>query len=124
MPTTDTRVAARDHHAQGHSLLMLGLGLESPDARTTDPSTSHEAADSADRNGAKFVVRLLLDGKPMADHEMVAEFERFLGSWPIKYTPQRLRTARHELTDSHVIEFTGIYRLTPSGRRAQVWGLA
>lgn len=97
-----------------------------PAARRSDPVTSHEAADSIRhiRSASCQVVLFLLDGTPLADHELVAEFERYLGSYPIKYSAQRLRTARNELTRDGSVTDTGIYRLTPSGRRAKVWQIA
>ena len=83
-------------------------------ARNTDPDTSHDAAASTDTFGSRAdVLHLLYWEGPQADHEMVAAI-----TW---FTPSRVRTARHELTEQGLVEDTGIYRLTPSGRRAKVW---
>ena len=87
-------------------------------ARRTDPATSHEAIDADSVTGSLLeVMDLFAEFGPMADHELVANHAGYT------YTPQRLRTARSELTNNGVIEFAGIYRLTPSNRRAQVWKL-
>ena len=98
---------------------------DSPRARRTDPSTSHESADSNNVTGARLEVFALMS-EPLADHELVAkhaEVQALVGE-PVTYTPQRLRTARAELTESGLVEFTGMYRLTHTGRRAQVWAVS
>ena len=85
-------------------------------ARRTDPATSHEAIDADSVTGSLLeVMDLFAEFGPMADHELVTNHAGYT------YTPQRLRTARSELTNNGVIEFAGIYRLTDSNRRAQVW---
>lgn len=95
--------------------------------RRADPTTSHEAADTNDIAASSAeVLWLLKSSGPMADHELIAAHDADYG-WSEPgfrhFTPQRLRTARAELTESGAVEFTGIYRLTPSGRRAQVWAV-
>lgn len=97
--------------------------------RRPDPTTSHEAADTNDTaESRRNVLRLLIIAGPLADHELVDMYEVMVarhgsGQWK-QFTPQRLRTARAELTETGAVEFTGIYRLTPTNRRAQVWAVA
>jgi len=82
--------------------------------RRSDPITSHEAADTNDVHGSQVAVLLTLAASgPLADHELVAR----IGF----YSPSRVRTARHELAESGLVEFAGIYRLTAGKRRTQVW---
>lgn len=101
---------------------------DSPRARLTDPVTSHAAADSTAHllaESSAEVLFLLQSCGPLADHELVKFHTRdfgFIGTAP-QFSPQRLRTARHELTETGHVMDTGIYRLTPSGRRAKVWGV-
>lgn len=99
---------------------------DSPRVRKPDPITSHEAADSTFGKVAasrEEVWHLLFIHGLLADHELVAahstSMARF-GSEPL-YSPSRLRSARAELVEAGKVEFSGIYRLTPSGRRTQVW---
>lgn len=101
---------------------------DSARTRFTDPVTSHEAADSNTdlvKMSRTFVANLLDLSGPLADHELVEKAEAAYRAWPDAphWTPQRLRTARHELTELGVVEDTGIYRLTPSNRRAKVWAV-
>ena len=97
---------------------MNVLTLAETRARRTDPDTSHEAISADSCTGSLLeVMDLLTEFGPMADHELVTAHAGFT------YSPQRLRTARSELADAGLVEFTGIYRLTPSKRRARVWGL-
>jgi hypothetical protein len=93
--------------------------MEGDTARTrrNDPITSHEAADSTSRplaDSQLFAWVMLATFGPLADHELIVKSS---GKW----SDSRLRTARHELTEAGTVIDTGIYRLTPSGRRAKVW---
>lgn len=83
-------------------------------ARNSDPDTSHDAAASTDTFGSRAdVLHVLFHEGPLADHELVGKIDWF--------TPSRIRTARHELADQGLVEPTGYYHVTPSGRRAIVW---
>lgn len=101
---------------------------DSPRARLSDPDTSHEAADSTTNKRAASqaeVIRILTEFHMLADHQIVQAHQAIqerIGEDP-KFSPQRLRTARHELVEFGLVKFTGLYTLTPSGRRARVWGL-
>lgn len=104
-------------------LFYLATGLDSPRARKTDPPTSHAAADSNRLDSRAQVLAILRMCGPLADHELVDQFDLYAARMGIRFTPQRLRTARAELTRDGLVEYTGIDRLTPTGRRAQVWAV-
>lgn len=111
------------------SLFDLSVGFESPNARLTDPITSHEAADSVQSKAAQsrdFVLYLLRDIGPASDHELVDAADLLNARLPEtpRFSPSRLRTARHELARDGVVTDTGYFHLTGSGRRAQVWQVA
>jgi hypothetical protein len=90
------------------------LFRDTPRTRRTDPLESHAAADTNNVAASQLtVLDLLAEYGAMADHEMVTKSAEF--------TPQRLRTARHELTEMGLTEATGYFRLTASGRKANVW---
>jgi len=93
------------------------FGDDSPRARRTDPSVSHEAADTNDVLRPRVWVLETLSRMPLADHELVDQ-ARDEG---VRYTPQRLRTARAELVRAGLVAESGIYRLTENNRRAIVW---
>lgn len=93
----------------------------SPRSRSTDPVTSVDAGRSADLSGSQLSVLIALESfGPLADHELVELNAATRGSVPA-YSPQRIRSARAELVEQGRVEFSGIFRLTPSGHRARVW---
>lgn len=98
---------------------VFGLGDRAV-ARREDPETSHEAADSVDREriGAvqRAVLRVLRDG-PRCD-ESIAQLCR------LAVSPSGLRSRRAELVARGLVEWAGTYSLTSSGRRTRVWRLA
>lgn len=63
------------------------------------------------------VLAAFYDRTFMADHQLV----EFLANTP--YTPQRLRTARHELTCDGILQFAGYKTPTDTGSLARVWTL-
>ena len=102
------------------------IGDDSPRARRTDPETSHEAADStagAIRESRDFVFFLLEVGGPMCDHELVVDAEKWARAFrdAPRWSASRIRTARHELTCDLLVEHSGGFGRTSSGRRAKVW---
>ena len=102
---------------------------DEPRARRSDPITSHGAADSTQSKAAQsrdFVLYLLRDLGPMADHELVDAADLLNARLPEtpRFSPSRLRTARHELTESGSVVDLGIFHLTASKRRAMVWAVA
>jgi len=103
------------------SVPLIGsqFGDDTTRARRTDPATSHGAADSNDTKGSRAVVLAAFhERRYFADHELV-EFLAATG-----YTPQRIRTARAELSapESAVLVQAGESK-TPSGRSCRVWTL-
>jgi len=93
------------------------FGVDAPRTRRTDPRESHAAADSNDVHGSRAVVLAAFTQRThFADHELV---EYLIGS---HFTPQRIRTARHELAESGLLVVSGQSK-TPSGRSCRVWTL-
>ena len=91
--------------------------IDGPRVRRSDPLTSHLAAGSTDPAASRqFVMSSLHKQGPLAQFELEGIAK---GLW----SPSRMRTAVSELVVRELVEFTGIYRLTPSGRRARVWGV-
>jgi hypothetical protein len=100
------------------------------DTRTNDPETSHEARDSISEEAlaesqAEVLAILHLYG-PQADHDILTihELRHGLGHARFLLSGPRLRTARNELVDYGRVVQTEGEALTPSGRRAKVWGIA
>lgn len=92
-------------------------------ARSSDPVTSHLAAQGLQLAESQAVVlRLLREaGQPLADHELV---ERAMGEG-CRLTGQRIRTARSELAGQGLVQVAlGVFHKTPAGRRAQTWQAA
>ena len=88
--------------------------------RSRDADTSWEAAASISPdvlNELESFVMVSLRELPQADHELVAS-----AHWGgFRVTPQRIRTVRKYLELAGFVEASGLFHLTPSGRRAQVW---
>lgn len=101
-----------------------------PRARTSDPKTSHAAAQSVRRatltDTHKRVGRLLAVYGPQCD-EQIAELwrdaERDDPKWP-RVSPSGLRTRRRELVDAGLVVDSGRETRTRSGRRTVLWQLA
>lgn len=90
-----------------------------PLARATDPVTSDLAAEGVDLAGSQArVLHLLTENGPLADFELV---EKDGGT----FTPQRLRTARHELQVAGDVESVDRIPVKRGSRTTQhtVWGL-
>src|SRR3712207_2631495 len=95
-------------------------------ARTSDPETSHEAAQSiteskeaVDRKRVRYCLSLV---GPMM-HWQIEEFCEEMG-WVT--TSQSLRSRLAEMTRWHKgrppeVEWTGEYGQSPFGRRARIW---
>jgi hypothetical protein len=85
-------------------------------SRRSDPATSHVAdvkVSGAESQRAVYAALAAVDFG-LADFELE---QRLAG----RFSPERIRTARHELTEAGRVEFTGVYRMTRSRRRARVW---
>lgn len=92
-----------------------------PAARTTDPTTSHDAAkiDPADLDALRATILRKFNRRPRTgwtDNELVEQITF--------RTPQRVRTARKDLTKLGLLRDTQQKRLTPSGYKATVRVLA
>jgi len=93
-------------------------------ARTRDPETSHQAAQSADMCASEAEVMRILHTHGCGTDEWIYNLSAPVHEWHsarIFYTPQRLRTARHALTLRGLVEWTGAYGISATGRKARVW---
>ena len=86
--------------------------------RRTDQVTSHEAADSNNVSDSQHAVLCVLEYE--GDHAQFEVEKRFSG----RLSPPRVRSAFSELEALGMVKRTDEFRLTPSGRRAQVWAVA
>ncbi len=94
-------------------------------ARTTDPTTSHEAAQSV-RNETltQRVILSILGISPLTDEELVNKYQamqRGLSTIP-RASASGIRSRRNELAQAAKVFPVG-YKKTESGRKAIVWGL-
>lgn len=93
-----------------------------PAARTTDPRTSHEAAESVRRiTATKFVILDLLT-RAACDEDLVERYNFRTHHGAPKASPSGIRSRRKELVDAGLVEQYGL-DWTASGRSAIVWGL-
>jgi len=91
------------------------LGDESPNARLSDPTESHEAAGSISVGhkaaSQAIILHILRDaGCPLTDEE-IGEEAVWFGTW----SPSRLRTARAELVEQGLVRKVGT--TLPEGHR-------
>lgn len=96
---------------------------EHPVARSADPETSHEAAESV-RNVTDThdrILGLLRSYGPLTDSGIREIWTRLL--FP-RTTDSGLRTRRAELVKAGLVVDTGTRVKLASGRRSIVWGLA
>lgn len=91
---------------------------DSPRVRESDPVTSHEAADSNNVSKSHAAVLSVLEYE--GEHAQFEMERRCAGV----LSPSRVRSAFSELEALGKVRRTDQFRLTPSGRRAQVWSLA
>lgn len=97
----------------------------SPNVRSTDHLTSHEAADLTDTAASQLEVMRILEhaDRPLSDGEIYREHLAAPVLNPWSFSDSRLRTARHELVvDGFVVE-AGEGR-TSKGRRCKTWAVA
>lgn len=98
---------------------VMALDGVSPDVRRSDPGTSHEAADLANRPGSEAeVLRILRTYGPADDEEI---YLMHIRESTVKWSPSRMRTARSALVDAGVVEATGMFHITVHARRCNVW---
>lgn len=99
------------------SLHSSTLG-DNPRTRRGDPDTSHAAADGNDTRGSRAaVLAAFYERQFFADHQLV-EFLAYT-----KFTPQRIRSARADLTNDGVLAFAGYKTPTTTGALARVFTL-
>ena len=91
-------------------------------ARTTDPETSHEAAESVTpmiRMSQLNILRAFRWYGRMTDYELIE------AGYPATRLPHQspsgLRTRRNELVKAGLLEDSGKREVLPSGRKAIVW---
>jgi hypothetical protein len=92
-------------------------------ARTTDPVTSHEAAESVKNVSPTQLIILSLLEIPQTDEELVANYNNLRKDNPTivpKASQSGIRSRRAELFQAEKVVPVG-YALTESGRRAIVW---
>lgn len=88
-------------------------------ARRRDPETSHAAGEStAVTVIQRRVLEIIIDNSPLPDHLIAAAYRM---RWGHTATDQSLRTRRKELERLGLVEWSGLYGLTPSGRRTREW---
>ena len=94
-------------------------------ARATDPETSHRAAPSTNTQvhwGLTEVLRMYPNGLP--DFKLEPLYNQRSSTHPQEYprvTPQRLRTARHELIEAGRVVDTGKTELNARFRACTIW---
>ncbi len=97
----------------------------SPNVRSTDPLTSHEAADLSDTAASQLEVMRILEhaDRPLSDGEIYREHLAAPVLNPWSFSDSRLRTARHELELEGRVVAAGEGR-TSKGRRCKTWAVA
>ena len=93
-----------------------------PRARSTDPITSHEAAESQRETLAekqRKVMALFWSSLIHYSDEVLASKCEAIYGWPA--SKSTARTRRAELTEMGRIVWTGEYVTLSSGRRAKTW---
>ena len=97
----------------------------SPNVRSTDPLTSHEAADLSDTAASQLEVMRILEhaSRPLSDGEIYREHLAAPVLNPWSFSDSRLRTARHELVEDGFVVEAGEGR-TSKGRRCKTWAVA
>lgn len=95
-----------------------------PRARNTDPHTSHEAAESVQRQreSQEAVRRLLGYIGPSTDEDLRLAYEEWQAKAKLpKQSPSGLRTRRSELVAMGIVRDSGARQRLDSGRQAIVW---
>ena len=93
-------------------------------ARTDDPVTSHEAAETSAKGVKVHVFEMIQHYGSITDAQLEQSYpiNAHAYGWPTA-SPSRLRTARVELVREGKVSFTGEYGVTLFGRRNQKWGV-
>lgn len=94
-----------------------------PNARRTDPKTSHDAAKSVNGiTATKAYILRALKKKARTDVQLLEAYRNYKTA-PLA-SESGIRTRRAELVDMGLVVDTGVRETLPSGRKAIVWGLA
>lgn len=109
-----------EHHRLNAEPNLFDTPAQGALARTTDPETSHQAAESVTdlRDKQRHVLAALAALGPSTDHQLVEDYA-MLDLAP--QSPSGIRTRRRELTDAGLVRDTGERRQLASGRNAIVW---
>lgn len=93
--------------------------MKMPNARRTDPQTSHDAAATVENVTItqRFVLQALT--KPRTDPELIEAYRQLKKAPPA--SESGIRTRRAELVDKGLVLDSGARTLTPFGRKAIVW---
>jgi hypothetical protein len=94
-----------------------------PKARTTDPQTSHDAADSVRRvSDTQAAILMLLRATPMCDEKLIAEYRRWerADNYPAA-SDQGIRSRRAELVKMGLVTPAPYKELMTTNRYGQVW---
>jgi hypothetical protein len=94
-------------------------------ARTTDPETSHQAAEDVSsrlrESQAAVLVVLALNG-PSTDQELTAKYHQLAAAGAVPpQSESGIRSRRAELVRIGTVRDTGLRDRTRSGRRTIVW---
>jgi hypothetical protein len=106
------------------STFAFDTAVRRPRARTSDPETSREAAQSVERltDKQQYILRIL-SYRPRTDEEIwehiVFPTDDFGLAYPMSVSGARTR--RKELVDMNLVRDSGKRRKTRSGRNAIVW---
>jgi hypothetical protein len=94
-----------------------------PEARSTDPDTSHQAAASVDtRNTIRAVWDVLDAIGPSTDVDLIRAYGLLADDGTIpRQSESGIRTRRHELVRIGRVEDTGTRKKLDTGRSAIVW---
>lgn len=110
--------------------ILSQLTDDSARVRETDPTTSHEAADSISRKAREDSAREVLaiidaSATPLTAEEIheYHEASAFLGMSERTYSPSRIRTALKQLVDDGQVARAAQLGKTKTGRSAQTWEL-
>jgi hypothetical protein len=94
------------------------FGEDSNRVRRSDRATSHEAADLSDvTRSIGAVLAALRDEGDMHDERI----HEVLIDWGHRFSPERVRTARHALEDKGLVVATTVPARTSRGFRTTVW---
>lgn len=103
---------------------LFDVVWDEPKARTSDPGTSHAAADSLGQltERRQAVWAILAEHGPLTDESLVAIYDQFAEDNVVPpQSPSGIRTRRNELTKLGLAIDTGQRGTTVSGRAAILW---